>query len=92
MINRMEGVRESAVVGIPDEKWGEKVVAAVVPKGGFTLVPQEIFSFCKEHLHSWKCPKEVRFLEALPRNTMGKVLKEEVGKLFVKGSSSSSQT
>jgi len=92
VINRLEGVRESAVVGIPDEKWGERVVAAVVPKEGFTLVPQEVSSFCKEHLHSWKCPKDIRFMDALPRNTMGKVLKKEVGKLFVKGSSSSSQT
>ena len=86
VINRLEGVRESAVVGIPDEKWGEKVVAAVVAKEGLLLEPQDVMSFCKKHLHSWKCPKEIRFLDALPRNTMGKVLKEEVGNLFVEGS------
>jgi acyl-CoA synthetase (AMP-forming)/AMP-acid ligase II len=72
------------VVGVPDEQWGEKVVAAVVPKQGFTLAPQAILSFCKEQLHSWKCPKDIRFLDALPRNTMGKVLKKEVEKLFPK--------
>jgi malonyl-CoA/methylmalonyl-CoA synthetase len=87
VINRLEGIRESAVVGIPDEKWGEKVVAAVVAKQGLLLEPQDVMSFCKKHLHSWKCPKEVRFLDALPRNTMGKVLKEEVGKFFVERSS-----
>ena len=82
VINRIDGVSESSVVGVPDEQWGEKVVAAVVPKQGFTLAPQAILSFCKEQLHSWKCPKDIRFLEALPRNTMGKVLKKEVEKLF----------
>jgi malonyl-CoA/methylmalonyl-CoA synthetase len=82
VINRIDGVSESSVVGVPDAQWGEKVVAAVVPKQGFTLAPQAILSFCKEQLHSWKCPKDIRFLDALPRNTMGKVLKKEVEKLF----------
>jgi malonyl-CoA/methylmalonyl-CoA synthetase len=83
VINRVDGVAESCVVGIPDEKWGEKVVAAVVPKQGASLAPQSILSLCKEKLHSWKCPKEIRFLETLPRNTMGKVLKKEVEKVFL---------
>jgi len=83
VINRIDGVSESCVVGVPDEKWGEKVVAAVVPKQGVHLAPQAVFSFCKESLHSWKCPKDIHFLEALPRNTMGKVLKKEVEKLFI---------
>jgi malonyl-CoA/methylmalonyl-CoA synthetase len=83
VINRVDGVAESCVVGISDEKWGEKVVAAVVPKQGVPLAPEVILSFCKEKLHSWKCPKEIRFLETLPRNTMGKVLKKEVEKLFL---------
>ncbi|MEW5908781.1 MAG: AMP-binding protein [Thermodesulfobacteriota bacterium] len=83
VINRIEGVSESAVVGIPDDQWGEKVVAAVVQKKGFSVTIHEIVSCCKEHLHSWKCPKEIRFLDALPRNTMGKVLKEEVKKNFM---------
>jgi malonyl-CoA/methylmalonyl-CoA synthetase len=82
VINRIDGVSESSVVGLADEQWGEKVVAAVVPKSGFSLASQAVLSFCKEHLHSWKCPKEIRFVDALPRNTMGKVLKKEVEKLF----------
>ena len=82
VINRIDGVSESSVVGVPDDQWGEKVVAAVVAKQGSTPAPQAILSFCKEQLHSWKCPKEIRFLDALPRNTMGKVLKKEVEKLF----------
>lgn len=82
VINRFEGIAESSVVGIPDEQWGEKVVAAVVPKPGSTPKVQGIQQFCKEHLHDWKCPKQILLVKELPRNTMGKVLKEEVKKLF----------
>jgi acyl-CoA synthetase (AMP-forming)/AMP-acid ligase II len=77
-------VSESSVVGIPDERWGEKVVAAVVAKPGWTLAGQDIRSECKRHLHDWKCPKKVILVKELPRNTMGKVLKDEVKKFFVK--------
>jgi len=82
VINQIEEVVESSVVGIPDQKWGEKVVAAVVLKSGAHIDPEQIQNFCRQHLHNWKCPKELVFLEKLPKNTMGKVLKEEVIKLF----------
>ena len=82
VINQIEGVVESSVVGIADEKWGEKVVAAVVKGPAAGVGGDEIRSYCKSQLHDWKCPKEIVFVEALPRNTMGKVLKEEVKKLF----------
>jgi malonyl-CoA/methylmalonyl-CoA synthetase len=70
------------VVGITDEKWGEKVVAAVVTKSGADVPAEEIEAYCKKHLHNWKCPKKIAFVKELPRNTMGKVLKEEVKKFF----------
>ncbi len=82
VINRLDGVAESSVVGIPDEKWGEKVVAAVVAKPGSMLAEQEIQAYCKTHLHAWKCPKQIVFTDALPKNRMGKILKEEVRDLF----------
>ncbi|UCF83334.1 MAG: acyl--CoA ligase [Desulfobacteraceae bacterium] len=82
VINQVKGVVESSVVGIPDEKWGEKVVAAVATKPSSSLKADEIKKFCKKHLHNWKCPKEIAFLKELPKNTMGKVLKEEVKKNF----------
>ncbi len=82
VINQLDEVIESSVVGIPDEKWGEKVVAAVVPRHGRKLAPEEIKAHCKKYLHDWKCPKEVIFLEALPKNTMGKVMKQEIKKFF----------
>jgi len=82
VINQVEGVVESSVVGIPDEKWGEKVVAAVVTKPGYRVKADEIQESCKKHLHNWKCPKEIVFLNELPKNAMGKVLKEELKKSF----------
>lgn len=82
VINRIDKVVESAVVGIPDPKWGEKVVALVVTEQGSDLDPNTIKSFCKEHLHNWKSPKEIRLVEKIPKNTMGKILKEEIKKIF----------
>jgi len=82
VINQFEGVVESSVVGIPDEKWGEKVGAVIVTRPGARVKAQEIQGFCKKHLHNWKCPKEIVFLKELPKNRMGKVLKEEVKKSF----------
>lgn len=83
VINRCPDVVESAVVGIPDEKWGEKVVAAIVVRPGTAGHIEKIQSLCREHLHKWKSPKEILVLKALPRNTMGKVLTEEVKAVFV---------
>jgi malonyl-CoA/methylmalonyl-CoA synthetase len=48
-----------------------------------TLTAKEIQDHCKHHLLDWKCPKEVFFLQELPRNKMGKVMKEEVARLFL---------
>jgi len=82
VVNQVAGVAESSVVGIADEKWGEKVVAAVVKNPGSVVSAEEIQTHCKKQLHDWKCPKEIAFVDKLPRNTMGKVLKEEVKRLF----------
>jgi malonyl-CoA/methylmalonyl-CoA synthetase len=84
VINGVDGVAESAVVGIADETWGEKVVAAVAAKPEHVLNPEEIQKVCKQQLHNWKCPKQIVFVEELPRNTMGKVLKDAVKALFEK--------
>lgn len=83
IINQVDGVIESSVVGIPDEKWGEKVVAAVVKKPEQALKAEDIQAFCKERLLNWKCPKEVIFVDELPKNTMGKILKEKINKIFI---------
>ena len=82
VINLVDDVMESAVVGLPHEKWGEQVAAAVVTKPGSTLTAEQIQAFCRRQLHDWKCPRKIRFTTEIPRNTMGKVLKEEVKKLL----------
>ena len=82
VINALEGVVESAVVGIPDEKWGEKVAAAVRIRAGADLSAETVRAHCAQRLHKWKTPKTVMFVDEIPKNTMGKVLKEDVKKLF----------
>lgn len=73
------GVAEAAVVGRPDARWGEAVVAVVVPAqggdGAEPLAADELQRFCRLHLAAYKCPKDVVVVDALPRNPMGKVQK-----------------
>jgi acyl-CoA synthetase (AMP-forming)/AMP-acid ligase II len=77
-------IMECAAIGVFDKDWGESVKAVVVPKPGETLTQEEVIDFCKAHLASYKKPKSVDFVDALPRNAMGKVLKrvlrEQYGK------------
>ncbi|MBI5248688.1 MAG: long-chain fatty acid--CoA ligase [Desulfomonile tiedjei] len=68
-------VAEAAVVGLPDPKWGEIPVAFVVKKAESQIDANEIVSLCKEKLASYKCVKDVRFIDALPKNPVGKILK-----------------
>jgi malonyl-CoA/methylmalonyl-CoA synthetase len=75
-------VSEVAVVGVPDETWGDRVVACVVRRAGTDLAAETLRAFAKEKLASYKCPKEVVFLDALPRNAMGKVQKPELTRLL----------
>ena len=82
VINRIEAVLESSVVGIPDEKWGEKVVAAVRCRPGAKLDADEIRRHCRACVHKWKTPREIRFVEEIPKNRMGKVLADDVRQLF----------
>ena len=71
------GVDDVAVVGVPDEEFGERVVAAVVPAGG-TVDGDEIVAWARERLAPAKCPREVRVVAALPRNDAGKLLHRRV--------------
>jgi long-chain acyl-CoA synthetase len=69
------GIGEAAVIGQPDERLGEEVVAVVAPKPGHALGVDVVLAFCRERLAAYKCPREIRFVDALPKNTTGKVLK-----------------
>ncbi len=71
-------VLECAVIGVADEKWGEVVKAIVALKPGETMDEKEIKEFLADKLAGYKRPREVEFVEALPRNAMGKVLKTEL--------------
>ena len=73
-----EAVLEVAVVGRPDERWGEVPVAFVVLRPGATATPDELIEHCRAQLAKFKVPKDVTFLDALPRNPSGKVLKREL--------------
>lgn len=71
-----------AVVGVPDPKWGEAVSAAVVLMEDQELAEEEFIAFCRANMARYKVPKMVKFVEQLPQNVMGKVLKYEVRKFF----------
>lgn len=68
-------VLEAAVVGLPDPLWGEEVAAFVIPKPDSPLMPEEIVSYCREHLAHFKCPKEVFIVDAFPKTATGKIQK-----------------
>jgi long-chain acyl-CoA synthetase len=72
------GVAECACVGIPDEKTGEAVRLFIVKAANATLTDEEIIAHCKRELASYKVPKQVRFLEALPKSTVGKILRKDL--------------
>jgi len=76
-------VVECAVIGVPDEKWGERVHAVLVPHPGTTLDEQELLQFCRKHIAGYKCPKsfEIR-TDPLPRSAAGKVLKNVLREEF----------
>jgi len=74
-IDDMDGVEESAVIGIPHKDFGEAVMAVVVPKPGITLNGQAMIDALKTKIANFKVPKRIEILESLPRNAMGKVQK-----------------
>ncbi len=76
LISQHEAVSEAAAIGIPDEKWGEAVHAAVVLKEGQQASEEEIIGFCKKNLASYKAPKSITFLSQLPRTGSGKLFKK----------------
>jgi fatty-acyl-CoA synthase len=81
---QIDGVAEAAVIGVPDEKWGECGLAILVPGPGHTLDPAVVIAHCQANLARYKVPRQVAFIDALPRNAAGKVLKRELRAMFIK--------
>jgi len=78
-------VLETAVIPVPDTKWGEVPKALVVRKPGAQATAEELIQFCRSHVAGYKCPRSVEFVDGLPKTGTGKVLKRELRKKYWHG-------
>lgn len=83
VIAQHEAVSEVAVIGLPDERMGEEIVACVVKKPGVSVTAEDIILFSQQKLAKYKTPKQVFFVEQLPRNGVGKILKRRLRDMYV---------
>jgi acyl-CoA synthetase (AMP-forming)/AMP-acid ligase II len=82
-----EAVREAAVVGRPDDEWGERVHAFVSLHEGKSMASEELIAFCRERLAHYKCPSRIDILPDLPKNALGKILKSDMRATLWRGRS-----
>ncbi len=75
MLATCEGVAQSAVIGIPDERMGEVAMAYIVPKAGSDLTAEKVVAWCKQNMANYKVPRRVEIVDAFPLNATGKVMK-----------------
>jgi HIP---CoA ligase len=81
VLARLDGVADAAVIGVPDERLGEVGRAFVVARPGADLDEASVIAYTREHLANFKAPRSVRFVDALPRNPGGKVVKPQLREL-----------
>ena len=82
VLDRLEGVREAAVVGVPDERFGQRLAAFVVRRTGSSLDEGAVLDHCRAHVSRHAVPREVHFVDELPRNATGKILARELRALL----------
>ena len=80
-----DDILDAAVVGIPDDNWGESVKGFVVLKEGVELKEDDIISYVRTQIAGYKCPKSINYLNELPRNPSGKILRREIRAPFWEG-------
>jgi acyl-CoA synthetase (AMP-forming)/AMP-acid ligase II len=78
-------VMEVAIIGVPDDRWGETVKAVVSLKPDTEATEEELIAYCGEHIAKYKCPTSVDIVDALPRNPTGKILKRDLRKPYWEG-------
>lgn len=81
VLTRLDGVADAAVIGVPDQRLGEVGRAFVVPRPGSTLDEEAVIAYTREHLANFKTPRSIRFIDTLPRNAGGKVIKSQLREL-----------
>ena len=83
VLYQLPQIGEAAIIGVPDERWGETGVAFISLKAGESLEEKDLISHCIENLAKFKVPSKVEFIEALPRNATGKVLKRTLREDYI---------
>jgi fatty-acyl-CoA synthase len=78
-------VSEAAVIGVPDEKWGERPLAAVVLRPGATVTPEELRAFLAERVPRWQLPERWAFIDEVPKTSVGKFAKTRMRDAFARG-------
>ena len=78
VLYRHPAVKETAVIGVPDPYWVERVHALVILQENAQATEEDVINFCRKHIAHYKAPKSVEFVESLPKNPQGKILKREI--------------